>query len=72
MFPQPKSLSWVFNEEALNIIQKEIKEFDQLVKDLQLDLLFFKCFGKEIIKSLNVSPDGFVQLSIQLAHYRFF
>lgn len=38
---------------------------------MQLKVVFFTEFGKDHIKSLRVSPDGFVQLCMQLAHYRY-
>ena len=42
----------------------------RLVEDLDLCILEFKDFGKDYIKSKMVSPDGFVQLTMQLAYYR--
>src|SRR4051812_397066 len=39
-------------------------------KDIQLRVLSFEEFGKNLIKSLCFGPDGFVQLCMQLAHYR--
>ncbi|VDN04258.1 unnamed protein product [Thelazia callipaeda] len=41
-----------------------------LANDLNLQVLIFNGFGKEFIKSCNISPDGFVQLTMQLAYYR--
>ncbi|KAI1708483.1 choline/Carnitine o-acyltransferase domain-containing protein [Ditylenchus destructor] len=68
--PQPRPLSWVVNDEAQGILKKQRTEFDQLAKDLQLRVLTFDEFGKELIKSICFGPDGFVQLCMQLAHYR--
>lgn len=35
-----------------------------------LFFLRFNTYGKDFIKSCNVSPDGFIQLALQLTYYR--
>lgn len=54
------------------ILLYSIFVFFSLAKELGLQVLIFDGFGKEFIKSCNISPDGFVQLTLQLAYYRFF
>ncbi|CAD5217108.1 unnamed protein product [Bursaphelenchus xylophilus] len=39
-------------------------------KDMDLASILFRDFGKEQIKKLKCSPDGFMQMAIQLAYYR--
>ncbi|MCP9265378.1 Choline O-acetyltransferase [Dirofilaria immitis] len=49
---------------------KLIFSMSNLANDLNLQVLIFDGFGKEFIKSCQISPDGFVQLTMQLAYYR--
>ncbi|MBN2259460.1 MAG: choline/carnitine O-acyltransferase [Clostridiales bacterium] len=45
---------------------------DQTYDDLAVEVLSFTDFGKERIKSLQISPDSFIQMGIQLAQYKTF
>uniref|UniRef100_A0A1I8B1B2 Choline O-acetyltransferase n=1 Tax=Meloidogyne hapla TaxID=6305 RepID=A0A1I8B1B2_MELHA len=67
---EPKPLSWVVSEKANLLLEEQIVEFEKLTNDLQLNLLQFKEFGKIAIKGWGVSPDGFMQLCMQLAHFK--
>lgn len=66
----PFPLRWRVTSKMKEILDEQIQTFDKLADDLELDCVHFEDFGKERIKSLQVSPDGFVQLSMQLAHFR--
>lgn len=39
---------------------------------IELKVLVFEAYGKGFIKQLKVSPDGFVQMAIQLAYYKLY
>ena len=45
-------------------------QLSRVVADLDLEVCFFTSFGKEVIKRLNLSPDAFFQVSLQLAMFR--
>ncbi|CAG9539986.1 unnamed protein product [Cercopithifilaria johnstoni] len=66
----PLQLHWNLLPNAKPFLQKQIEVFNGLANDLNLQVLIFDGFGKEFIKSCNISPDGFVQLTMQLAYYR--
>uniref|UniRef100_A0AAF5PJ46 Choline O-acetyltransferase n=2 Tax=Wuchereria bancrofti TaxID=6293 RepID=A0AAF5PJ46_WUCBA len=66
----PLQLHWTVSSDARSLLQKQIEVFDDLANDLDLQVLIFDGFGKEFIKSCNISPDGFVQLVMQFAYYR--
>ncbi|CAI2351069.1 unnamed protein product [Caenorhabditis sp. 36 PRJEB53466] len=66
----PKSLTWHFSENARKLLTKQTATFDELANELELEVLIFDEFGKDSIKKWNVSPDGFIQLILQLAHYK--
>uniref|UniRef100_A0AC34QFE0 Choline/carnitine acyltransferase domain-containing protein n=1 Tax=Panagrolaimus sp. JU765 TaxID=591449 RepID=A0AC34QFE0_9BILA len=68
----PRPLKWRVNAQMKNILNDQIDIFDSLAADLELEVINFTDFGKEKIKSLHISPDGFVQLSMQLAHFRMY
>uniref|UniRef100_A0A0K0EGA2 Choline O-acetyltransferase n=1 Tax=Strongyloides stercoralis TaxID=6248 RepID=A0A0K0EGA2_STRER len=65
----PKPLTWSIDGETANLMISCQKEFNKLSDGLELNVLYFDEYGKEFIKSKNVSPDGFCQLIMQLAHY---
>ncbi|CAD5227913.1 unnamed protein product [Bursaphelenchus xylophilus] len=67
---QHEPLSWVVTEENKAKLDKFVYDYDNLVTDLRLTVYTFEEYGKEKIKRMGVSPDGFVQLAMQLAHFR--
>ena len=42
----------------------------RLIKDTDLQMFTFTDFGKNFPKSVNLSPDAFIQSAIQLAYYK--
>ena len=45
-------------------------DLDNTIEDLDLVVLRFEDFGKDFIKAQKMSPDGFMQLALQLAFYK--
>ena len=41
------------------------------VQDVDLQIFTFKDYGKNFVKAIKVSPDGFIQNAIQLAYYKY-
>ncbi|KAG7211835.1 hypothetical protein KM043_011059 [Ampulex compressa] len=68
--PAPEKLEWCLSEQSLNDIRDAMMNFDALVEDLDLCILWFEDYSKEFIKACKVSPDVYVQLALQLAHFR--
>ncbi|XP_076636951.1 choline acetyltransferase isoform X1 [Colletes latitarsis] len=68
--PAPEKLEWHLSEQSLNHIRDAMTAFDALVEDLDLCILRFEDYSKEFIKSCKVSPDVYVQLALQLTHFR--
>ncbi|MFH4982271.1 hypothetical protein AB6A40_008980 [Gnathostoma spinigerum] len=66
----PKPLTWYVSAECKELLDKMAAEMDAGSSDLQLHIVKFDEFGRKLIKSLHHSPDGFVQLTMQLAYYR--
>ena len=56
-------------ESSLSIVEND---FRTLQNRLDFKILRFSKFGKNFIKGQNMSPDAFVQLSLQLSYYEIY
>ncbi|RCN34497.1 Choline/Carnitine O-acyltransferase [Ancylostoma caninum] len=65
-----KPLTWHVDAEAIRLLEKQKAALDELTKELDLGVLIFNDFGRDFIKGSKFSPDGFVQLALQLAHFK--
>ena len=52
------------------MIEKSLSVAKHLADDVHLHVMAFNDFGKGLIKTFKVSPDAFIQASLQLAHLR--
>ncbi|KAG9460195.1 hypothetical protein GDO78_013643, partial [Eleutherodactylus coqui] len=53
-----------------NVIESSLTVAKALADDVDFHSFPFEAFGKGLIKKARTSPDAFVQLALQLAHYR--
>lgn len=60
------------NRELSDSLRKAEQKFNDHIADTQTRVLIFSEFGKELIKTFNISPDAFVQLALQLAEYKLY
>src|SRR3989338_3439673 len=69
--PVPNLIRFNLSEEVLAQIQVAKEEYQVKVVDngVELSVLEFDQFGKNLIKNAKLSPDGFVQMALQLAYY---
>jgi carnitine O-acetyltransferase len=69
---KPFYLDWqVPHEEQFEkLLEMAQENFGELRSSVTSNLIDFRVFGSEWIKSTGVSPDAFAQLCFQLAHYR--
>ncbi|KAI8988616.1 acyltransferase ChoActase/COT/CPT [Mycotypha africana] len=70
--PHPEELSFVLNKDLEHAIQAAETHFDDLIARHEMTVLAYQSFGKNLIKKFRSSPDGFVQMAIQLAYYKCF
>eukprot|EP00735_Rhodelphis_limneticus_P015229 TRINITY_DN941_c0_g1::TRINITY_DN941_c0_g1_i1::g.16077::m.16077 TRINITY_DN941_c0_g1::TRINITY_DN941_c0_g1_i1::g.16077 ORF type:complete len:620 (-),score=182.66,sp/P80235/CACM_YEAST/32.77/5e-89,Carn_acyltransf/PF00755.15/3.4e-150 TRINITY_DN941_c0_g1_i1:397-2223(-) len=72
--PATKCLSsHVTYPESLHLpARRAIGHAFDLIRQLDTQVLDFGVFGKEELKGVNISPDGFVQMAFQLAYYRMY
>lgn len=68
--PSPTKLQWEIPEECQEVIEKSLSTAVALADDVDFCSFYFDTFGKGLIKKVKTSPDAFVQLALQLAHYR--
>ncbi|XP_072495481.1 carnitine O-palmitoyltransferase 1, liver isoform [Notamacropus eugenii] len=68
--PFPTRLQWDIPEECQDIIERSLSLASTLANDVDFHSFPFDTFGKGLIKKSRTSPDAFVQLALQLAHYK--
>ncbi|XP_060033342.1 carnitine O-palmitoyltransferase 1, liver isoform, partial [Erinaceus europaeus] len=68
--PAPTRLQWDIPEACQEVIQASLGSADVLANDVDFHSFPFDSFGKGLIKKCRTSPDAFVQLALQLAHYK--
>ncbi|XP_044844952.1 carnitine O-palmitoyltransferase 1, liver isoform-like [Mauremys mutica] len=68
--PPPQKLQWEIPEECRRVIQGSLRAAQALADDVDFHTFAFKDFGKGLIKKCRTSPDSFIQLALQLAHFR--
>ncbi len=70
--PPPKELHWELPLEATTDIADASVVFDNLTRDLDLRIVHFDAFGKDLIKTFKTGPDPFLQMSYMLAYKRMY
>ncbi|XP_054054538.1 carnitine O-palmitoyltransferase 1, liver isoform isoform X3 [Rissa tridactyla] len=68
--PIPTKLQWEIPEECQEVIERSLSTATALADDVDFCSFYFDAFGKGLIKKAKTSPDAFVQLALQLAHYK--
>ncbi|XP_029438980.1 LOW QUALITY PROTEIN: carnitine O-palmitoyltransferase 1, liver isoform [Rhinatrema bivittatum] len=66
----PSRLQWDIPKECQLIVESSFTVAKDLADDVDFHSFPFDSFGKGLIKKCRTSPDAFVQLALQLAHYR--
>uniref|UniRef100_A0A3Q3QJU0 carnitine O-palmitoyltransferase n=1 Tax=Monopterus albus TaxID=43700 RepID=A0A3Q3QJU0_MONAL len=66
--PLPQRLIWDIPPEAQ--VASSLAVAQALADDVDCHVFPFREFGKGRIKKLRISPDAFIQISLQLAYYR--
>ncbi|XP_032201635.1 carnitine O-palmitoyltransferase 1, muscle isoform [Mustela erminea] len=70
MLMAPQRLQWDIPEQCRAIIESSYQVAKALADDVELYCFQFLPFGKGLIKKCRTSPDAFVQIALQLAHFR--
>ncbi|GAA5879903.1 hypothetical protein JCM16303_004391 [Sporobolomyces ruberrimus] len=67
--PTPTPLPFSLDSEALTLIKEGEAEFEKHVEPYDVFYLSYDRYGKDEIKNMKCSPDGWVQMCFQLAYY---
>ncbi|XP_027450099.1 carnitine O-palmitoyltransferase 1, muscle isoform isoform X1 [Zalophus californianus] len=70
MLAAPQRLQWDIPEQCRAVIESSYQVAMALADDVELYCFQFLPFGKGLIKKCRTSPDAFVQIALQLAHFR--
>ena len=68
--PPPRKLAWTVSAPLRRALETASVGIATLGGDVHLRLLNFAHYGKLFIKATKLHPDFFMQMAIQLAHYR--
>ncbi|XP_024920583.1 carnitine O-palmitoyltransferase 1, liver isoform isoform X2 [Cynoglossus semilaevis] len=68
--PYPQRLFWDIPSEVEVQVQRSLSVAQALADTVDCYIFPFREFGKGRIKKLRVSPDAFIQISLQLAYFR--
>ncbi|NXN99271.1 CPT1B palmitoyltransferase, partial [Rhinopomastus cyanomelas] len=66
----PQRLQWDLPDECRAAIEGSLHLAKALADDVDFCCFQFSQFGKGLIKRCRTSPDAFIQISLQLAHFR--
>ncbi|XP_062845574.1 carnitine palmitoyltransferase 1Aa (liver) isoform X1 [Trichomycterus rosablanca] len=68
--PGPQRLQWNIPAECQTMIANSLSVAQALADDVDSHIIPFQDFGKGLIKKCKTSPDAFIQIALQLAHFR--
>lgn len=69
---EPVALTFQVTPELGKAIQAAEQQFDGVIAKHDLQVVCFEAYGKNLIKTLAVSPDAYAQMAIQLAYYKMY
>ncbi|XP_066509213.1 carnitine O-palmitoyltransferase 1, liver isoform-like isoform X1 [Hoplias malabaricus] len=68
--PGPQRLQWNIPSECQSMIANSLAVAQALADDVDSHIIPFQDFGKGLIKKCKTSPDAFIQIALQLAHFK--
>lgn len=66
----PIRLQWNIPEGCQEVIESSLAVACSIANDVDMHLEVIRGFGKGVMKKCRISPDAFIQMSLQLAYFR--
>jgi len=66
----PEKMKFVLQSDNEKLVHKAKQHLDISIRELDLEIIKFKNYGKSFVKKQNVAPDSFFQMALQVTFYR--
>ena len=70
--PSVNRIRWKLNPEIEQGIETACRNFDAVAADFDMKVFTFENYGKGLVKRCKLSPDGFVQMALQLTYFKMY
>jgi carnitine O-acetyltransferase len=69
---KPTQLSFETSSEIDKAIKTATSKFDTNISNVDLRVVSYEAYGKNLVKTFGVSPDAYAQMAIQLAYFKMY